>query len=307
MNKSSMIVLTGGLGNQLFQLSAAMTYGQNEIYLVTCLGEPDKLNGQLEIAKINFPKNIKFYNCNKNHFFSRKVYNFLLISGINEKTLNKKIFRKAILTLSSLVFSFHFFKFVYPRVNLGIGFDSTFATRSGNLFIGYFQTYLSANPVRQLLRNEVLRLHNYRNDFFDNTFTDIGIVVHYRGGDYRTEPAFGVLNQSYYLNSLKLLESLIDIKSISLFSNEPDFALNIIPSDFKEKSNVVENASTSPLSALLQMCCGQYFIIANSTFSWWAAFTSLHESKLVVAPEPWFLVGSDPQKLIPNEWMVAPR
>ena len=45
------------------------------------------------------------------------------------------------------------------------------------------------------------------------------------------------------------------------------------------------------------------FILANSSFSWWAAYLSNNVNKLVVAPAKWFNVNIDTSDLIPKEWI----
>jgi hypothetical protein len=45
-------------------------------------------------------------------------------------------------------------------------------------------------------------------------------------------------------------------------------------------------------------------IIANSSFSWWAAYLNSNTSKIVVAPTQWFNDSSYYQNdIIPNEWV----
>jgi hypothetical protein len=45
-------------------------------------------------------------------------------------------------------------------------------------------------------------------------------------------------------------------------------------------------------------------VIANSTFSWWAA--ALNQNKgFVVAPDKWFRGLEDPKDLIPPDWILV--
>jgi hypothetical protein len=50
------------------------------------------------------------------------------------------------------------------------------------------------------------------------------------------------------------------------------------------------------------MRLGSGYVIANSSFSWWAARISKFEKNLVVAPKPWFVGIDEELSLIPSDW-----
>jgi hypothetical protein len=50
------------------------------------------------------------------------------------------------------------------------------------------------------------------------------------------------------------------------------------------------------------MSRGQAIIIANSSFSYWAAMIN-GEKKIVITPNKWFAGLEDPQELYPHDWI----
>ena len=55
--------------------------------------------------------------------------------------------------------------------------------------------------------------------------------------------------------------------------------------------------------SLLSLC--DHHIIANSTFSWWAAYLNNKENKKIICPEKFFGLGGpqDQQDIYPKEWI----
>ena len=64
----------------------------------------------------------------------------------------------------------------------------------------------------------------------------------------------------------------------------------------------IDSVDDSVVATLQAMRLGRGYVIANSTFSWWAAYLSLNPGVEVVAPSPWFMGMEDPKELIPPNW-----
>lgn len=62
----------------------------------------------------------------------------------------------------------------------------------------------------------------------------------------------------------------------------------------------------TPLQDLNEMSCCEHNIIANSSFSWWAALANRNPDKIVIAPKVWFGSANshlDTKDMLPDNWI----
>jgi Glycosyl transferase family 11 len=173
---------------------------------------------------------------------------------------------------------------------------------------GYFQTwrYWCALPIPS---KEIFVTPGIANPFLSQYKTNMirqdSIVMHIRRGDYLNNlDTIGVLGMQYYLNSIEYFRSLNVRGRIFIFSDDPEFVANEIgPLILGDWTLVDPEQKLSPSETLQLMTYGKYFIISNSTFSWWAATLSRTEPTQIIAPSKWFRNHQDPTDLIPNNWV----
>ena len=127
------------------------------------------------------------------------------------------------------------------------------------------------------------------------------VAVHVRLGDYRQQTPFGVseeggwiLPRSYYQQALQVLGAS---RRIVLFSDEPDLAEAYLP----RGADYVSRTGDPRADFCMMSSCGR-MIIANSTFSWWAAWLNPNPSALIVAPE--FFLGRSISTWYPKDIRV---
>ena len=128
------------------------------------------------------------------------------------------------------------------------------------------------------------------------------ILVHVRLGDYVSIDSFGIPNKKYYENAITYILENSQLKTIWLFSNEPEKALNFLPESSKKQIRVISDSGWTPAETLELMRHCHAYVIANSTFSWWGAYLSYNQKSLRVGPTPWFKGEASPKDIIPESW-----
>ena len=188
----------------------------------------------------------------------------------------------------------------------GVGFDPKFKLNKKGINVSYFQStkYIDETKIIDSMRS--LKLINPSTKFASmakRAKVEAPIVVHIRLGDYKNEDSFGIPSMFYYKTALELLTSRNATRSIWLFSNEPEQALDLIPEVYRQKIEVVPVEDLSSAETLELMRFGNSYIIGNSSFSWWGATLSYSEDATVICPSPWFKGAPTPNKLIPDRWL----
>ena len=129
------------------------------------------------------------------------------------------------------------------------------------------------------------------------------IALHVRRGDYVLDPttnAFhGVCSMSYYVNAMQKLATLgIQDKPIFIFSDDIEWCEN----QFSDWGKVTFISDLNDRESLQLMSKCKHQIIANSSFSWWAAWLNNNPDKQIMAPNKWLNTTLEPFELIPQNW-----
>jgi hypothetical protein len=135
-------------------------------------------------------------------------------------------------------------------------------------------------------------------------------AVHFRRGDYARNPDFareiGVLGPGYYQRAIRQLRERSPDAKLYIFSDDIDaVAREFTPDGPHEFVRCVQPWHAYDKIRLMSRC--DHIAIANSTFSWWAAWLNPSPTKLVIAPEPWFAQSPhDTSDLVPPSWVRLP-
>ncbi len=113
------------------------------------------------------------------------------------------------------------------------------------------------------------------------------ISVHVRRGDYINNSLHGnICNKTYYDKSINYINKHTTDPIFYFFSDD----INWCAQNFKMSNAVFvdwNNNSKSYIDLQLMSKC-KHNIIANSTFSWWAAYLNDYIHKIVITPNKWF-------------------
>ena len=305
----NIVFLTGGLGNQLFQTANALKNtngGFKNLLFESKAGEP-RVNkfGQPEVYDYIDFKPIES-NLKTNRFL-RKIYRLNLLLSTRKLSRAELIIKKMITIISCVLISLFNRKIILISSGNGIGFDNSrkpSARRLNTLFIGYFQSYLYSDEIQIKL---LFKLHNASQALQVSVISEKlkiydKVIVHVRRGDYLQEKDFGVLGMEYYSHAISYFTNL-GFRQFLVFSDEPEIAKNLFAKSKGIEIQFFEVSNLSSSQILEIMSRGAGFIVANSTFSWWAGYLKKDVFATVVAPNRWFAHKSSPNMLVPSEWV----
>lgn len=133
------------------------------------------------------------------------------------------------------------------------------------------------------------------------------VSVHVRVGDYKALQQFHpVMNANYYFSAMMEFsdEDHNTDKYFVVFSDDIEYAKSL----FGESECIIYMENNEPEVDMCAMSMCHHNIIANSSFSWWAAWLNKNPNKKVVAPKNWFGPAyygiHDIKDLCPESWIV---
>ena len=304
MDKSKtypIVYLSGGLGNQLFQLASVLRLNSKTLTV-----NISQIRGRFELYEfLNYLTHkrevqIDVETATPTRFFIA-VHNYILRSTQWKKSVWFKrlpiYFASFVMRLRSPGGSSKFFTDYSCIGNSQRPVESNAQIH----LVGYFQT----QEVAKEIANELA-------DYLDSTLleTDKNIkqdsiaIVHVRRGDYSSEEKIGMLSLSYFKSAIGDVASVHKNLDVRLFSNGDLDLENLATSSKIQGITLVD--SDSAIDLLNRMRDGRIFIISNSTLSWWAAYLCANPNKLVLYPDPWFRNLPRPVNLCPETWEAFP-
>jgi hypothetical protein len=294
------VYLSGGLGNQLFQIASGLQFKPKKIVINT-----SQINGKFDLSAF-----LQFIAKNQGlqvveesispGFLFVKAHNFALRST---QYVGKSIAQNFMVScLARVTYCFCTLSIRSLYTNQ-VYFDKFFSKNSKFDVVGYFQSEKVAEVIRNELR-DYLNFHFRDHSNLPEKNLENALMLHIRRGDYVSENRIGMLSLDYFDCALTEILETHSISKLNFFSNG-----DLNPTVFNSTATVQEISQPvthSALELLAKMRSGRFFLISNSTLSWWAAYLSTNSEKQVFAPIPWFRTLPEPVNLIPKGWIRLP-
>lgn len=206
----------------------------------------------------------------------------------------------------------HYWEYRGVPVLREVGDDQSFDARfleapADCMLFGYFQSPLYfesiAGPLREELNGLLKDALRVPEDLRAKLIDPNSVTVHVRRKDYLIHPAFQVCDTAYYQESIRQMRSDIPDARFYIFSDDPDWCRG----EFHEADQEVVDlraTAANPLYDLHLMSLASHHIIANSTYSWWAAWLGDKPGQRVIMPERWYAHGIK-APMAEKRWKVA--
>lgn len=278
--------LQGGLGNQMFQYAAAKSLAKR-------LGSSFKLEALTSLSK-DKQRVIALGDLNAGFELATKeeIKKFLFFPGLYRhkpelfSKLGRNVYREQ---------SFHY--------------DPNFLTLSDPVYLdGFWQSPRYFADIETIIRSDfavkdqlVKKVLSKGRELEESH----AIGVHVRRGDFlrpKIAAYHGVLDAAYYQSAIESIQEKDPRATVHFFSDDIEWVKSNIPTQVN--TEFVSSPRRTALEDFYLMSKCRHNVIANSSFSWWAAWLNNHPDKMVVAPRNWF---ADPVintgDLIPSGWI----
>lgn len=288
ISKNYIIVrLCGGLGNQMFQysLARALSFKDNSIIFLDISSFKGDKKRHYELKKF---RNIDSPVLISNYILDRFYIRLLIL-------INSLFFKKSHIKIYDDLFSY----------------KNKIHDNSDNLeLIGYWQNEKYFIEFKDCIKRDYLILDEIKTSdelFLKNKILKSNsVAVHVRRGDYVSEldtnNFHGVLSLEYYHKAISKINTLVPDAQFYFFSDDISYVKNQFGNmPCFTYVNISKSMTDFEEMKIMKIC--KHFIIANSSFSWWAAWLGDFSKKLVICPKVWYSSQPFFDNVCPDSWI----
>jgi hypothetical protein len=178
------------------------------------------------------------------------------------------------------------------------------------LLVGYWQSESYFEGAESQIRDD-FRLREELTGSVAELAAEIGaaesVAVHVRRGDYvadpRTNAFHGTLTPAWYERALAEVAQRVEEPAAFVFSDDPAWCRAHLRLPVPMRVVDYHDPAHAPEVLRLMTLC-RHHVVANSSFSWWGAWLSRSQQRVVVAPEEWFRDPAiDTSTITPRDWL----
>jgi hypothetical protein len=125
------------------------------------------------------------------------------------------------------------------------------------------------------------------------------LAIHLRRRDYAH---MGICKESYYAGSINFLLKQFPDARLYVFSDEPNYAQQFLAVRYE---NLISVSTGNDIADLYLMSLCKHFVIANSSYSWWAAYFAEDKGGLIISPKEWITLEGVLSPC-PERWVNVP-
>lgn len=182
-------------------------------------------------------------------------------------------------------------------VEAGLPFDEKYLRpQDPSTMVGYWQTEKYFKDIEDYIR----RVFSFRSvsDKIANLITSAkntnSAFVHVRRGDYVNLQSYhGMPTMDYYRAAIERTGAT----NVLVFSDDPAWCKQ----NFDEDFTVMDGTTKYEDMQIMSSC--KHAVVANSSFSWWAAWLRQTDG-ITVAPKQWFVDSNlDCRDIVPESWV----
>jgi hypothetical protein len=256
--------LAGGLGNQIFQYTAALLIKKENdlIYFYTKALSNYRAGRSLEL--------VNFFDLPQTTYFHVSPF-------------------------ASFIFKFRLAKITSFFGCNDLNFSSILSNKNahhtkGPFYLdGYFQDAWSYEHIQPLL---VQLSRDLKKDKFNNEpYSQYDCIMHIRGSDFLANLDNSLNSVDFYIDAIKLLKSSHAVTNVYVVTDDLQYSksmLDIIKSKFKDINFYLDHERKSLFDDFMILLHAKSRVIGTSTFAWWAS--ALDDKKsITMSPKSWKL------------------